>query len=190
MENKTFAVNILNEAFDVGERIVQGGTSAGTSLLRKASLVIKDDKVQLRCSGDLGDVHELGTIPEENIKNIKYIKNVLTPIQQLIKPAMSGAFLGVVILVILYFKDEENFNTSILANIALVSFISAIYVVVNLGKIVWQTLSRIIIESDNDKLIEVMIENEKLEDILNYFRKSNFEVRNNLGQSADNTNID
>ena len=176
MENKTFSVNIMNEAFDVGERIFQGGTSAGTSLLRKASLIIKDNKVQLRCGSTLGDVHDLGIIPKENIKNIKCIKNVITPIQQLIKPAMSGAFLGLVILVILYFKDEGSFNTSVLANIALVLFIAAIYVVVNLGKIVWQTLSRVIIESDSDKLISIMIENEKLEDVLNYFRKNNFEI--------------
>ncbi len=171
MGDAAFNVKILNETLGIGEKIARIGSMEGASFLRGASLLITDDEIRLSCTDDVGGSHDLGSLPLQSISRIRQKKSVFTPGQQLIKPAMSGVFLGVGAAVVAWYKVGGRPGTPIgdspiLTGIGLVLFITVLFVVLNLGKIVWSHLAVVVFESDDGSTLEVSIENEKVEEII------------------------
>jgi hypothetical protein len=173
MENNLFKVRILNETLGIGEKIARIGNIEGTSVFREASLSITPKELALSCTDDAGSVHALGGIAQKDLKRIRLKKSVFTPGQQLMKPAMSGAFTGVVLAVILSFSNRP---ISIGSGIFFVLGCAALLVVFNLGKIVWSHLAVVVFESGDGKSVEVAIEDEKADALVAPFAERNIPV--------------
>ena len=173
MSETTFTVRVLNETLDIGEKIVRIGSIGGTSLLRKASLSITSAQIALSCTDDVGGLHALGAIPQQELQRIRLKKSAITPGQQLIKPAMTGAFIGIVLWVILIFQagdrrvagPAETVGIGILCAL----LITALLVVMNLGKIVWSHLAVVAFDSTDGKSVEMAIENERADSLVALF---------------------
>ena len=97
--------------------------------------------------------------------------------QQIIKPAMSGAFLGIVLCIIIFFKVKDNMVVSsgemFGIMIGLVLFISFIYTLVNIGKITWTNLAVVVFEEKENRNLEFSIKDDNLDSILNIAKSKN-----------------
>lgn len=180
MQETSFTVRILNETLGIGEKIARIGSFEGTSFLRNASLSVTGDKIQLGCIDDVGGSHDLGSLPQQSISRIRFKKSVITPGQQLIKPAMSGVFTGIMLVVIILFKVGErrvtDIGETIGIGIAIVLGMVALFVVINLGKVSWSNLAVIMFESNDGKSIEVAIGNKKADALITLFIERNIPV--------------
>ena len=181
MGDTSFSVKILNEPLGIGEKIARIGSMEGASFFRGAFLAITDDAIQLGCTDDVGGSHNLGSMPLQNISRIRLKTSVFTPGQQLIKPAMSGTFLGVGASVVAWFRVGGRPGTPIgdspiLSSLGLILFITVLFVVLNFGKIVWSHLAVIVFESDDGSTLQVSIENEKVEAIIAPLAERNIPV--------------
>ena len=174
---QSFSVRVLNESLDIGEKIARMGSVEGTSLLRKATLRFDNQNIELGCQDDLGSYHNLAQLSYDNIERVKYKKTAITPGQQIIKPAMSGAFLGIVLCIIIFFKVKDNMVVSsgemFGIMIGLVLFISFIYTLVNIGKITWTNLAVVVFEEKENRNLEFSIKDDNLDSILNIAKSKN-----------------
>ncbi len=164
-------VKILNKTLGVGEKISRIGNVQSASLFRDAWLSITNDKIQLTCIDDVGASHVLGSLPQQSIRRIKIKKSAFTPAQQLLKPAMSGAFVGIGLTAMMWFQRGNHPNSMfhdspVIASIGMILFGSAVFVVFNLGKIGSSFLSLVVFESNDSSTIEVAVENEKADAIV------------------------
>ncbi len=171
MQETSHTVRILNNTIGIGEKIARIGNMEGTFFFRKSILTINDDAIRLSCADDIGGIHELGNIPQNQISRIRLKKSVFTPGQQLIKPAMSGALTGVVGAFIAWFKvggrpGSPIGDSPIISGLCFALFLAVIFVLVNLGKVVWSHLAVVAFDSADGASVEVAIENEKVDVLL------------------------
>ncbi len=180
MQETNFTVRILNETLGIGEKIARMVSAEGVSFLREASLSITHDKIWLGCTDDVGGSHALGSLLQHEIRRIRFKKSAITPGQQLIKPALSGAFTGVVMTVIMWLivgeRRVSGLAESIGLSILLVLGIAGFFVVVHLFRISWSHLAVVVFEAADGKSVEVAIENDKTDALIALFAQRNIPV--------------
>ena len=158
----------------------KGAGHEGLSLFREATLSVTDDEIQLGCEDDLGGSHDLGSLSQNSISRITIKKSVFTPGQQLMKPAMSGLGAGIMLSVFCWFITRDtrvvDSGKMIAISVGVVLGLVALFVVVNLGKVVWSHLAVVVFESNSDESLEVAIENEKADALVASFADRNVPV--------------
>ena len=111
----------------------------------------------MSCTDDVGSVHALGAIPQQDLKRIRLKKSVFTPGQQLIKPAMTGVFSGVVLNVVIWFRVGERrvigLDQAIGLGVGVVLVMLVLFVLLNLGKVVWSNLAVVAFESADGRAV-------------------------------------
>lgn len=179
---KIYYVKILNQALDVGEKIARmGSLTEGSSMLRDAELVIDNEYIQLKCREYVGDVKDIGTISFQNLERIRFKKDVFTFGNQLVKPLLSGAFLGFGASVVMCFKAGERFKSHpseyFGISLLMILMFMVLFVIFNIGKIITSSnLGIVVFEARDGKRIEAAISNDELDKLIALFSERSLPI--------------
>jgi len=177
---REFSVRVLNEALNKEEKIARSVNFSGISLLRNSSLRFGSKDIELGAKDDSGAYQTLAEAPIESIQRVRIKKDEITPLRQVIKPALNGAFIGVVMSLIRYCSVKDNMAVSIenyvWISIIIILFCSILFILISIKKISWTKLSTLSFESNNDTLFNIALETKKIDELIDILNNKNITV--------------
>lgn len=151
---KFIEVNVLNKPSDGYENFYRTATGDNTgSLLRKAIFTYSSNEFELGFKDDLGKYNFISKMFFDNISEVKHNPKAISSINQLLKPALKGFFIGCGILLFAFLTGK--LAVGLLGMIGLIAFTTVFF---SLGTLFnMEKKSIIIIEGSNSDKMDFAI---------------------------------
>lgn len=111
-----FEIRLPNEALSLGESVARvGNVWANVGMTRRAVLRMYDHFFELGCINDFASYEFIRRFPISSISRVRCWENALSRRKQLLRPALSGAFLGLGICGVVIYQTWGERTISMLA---------------------------------------------------------------------------
>lgn len=175
VRTQTFSVQIPDETLSAAEKIRRIGSIQGTSHYHSAFLEVTRNAIELFYRDDYGRAHILRTMRLEEIAHVRVKRGAVTPGRQVLKPALTGFLVGAGFTTLMWFRIGERRAVSVEEALTacgiFVLLVSALFVLMNIEKIIWSPLAVVTFESADRKTIRVAVREDDVATLLTPLRQ-------------------
>jgi hypothetical protein len=170
VRTQTFNVRIPDEILSASEKIQRIGSIQGTSHYHSAFLDTTSTAIELFYRDDYGRAHVLRTMRLDEITHVRVKRGAVTPARQILKPAITGFLVGAGFTSLMWFRIGEKRAVSIEEALTacgvFILLVSALFVLMNIEKIIWTPLAVVTFESIGHQTIRVAVREDEVAALL------------------------